>query len=535
MALAAERPAAPAARVGAARAARSPWLIIAVVMLGNFVGPLYSSIANVALPNLVAAFGSDVDTMQWVVSGYMLGYSISMPIAGWLADTYGRRRMFLIGIVMFTTFSILTALAWDTYSLIGFRILQAIGGGILSPTSMAIITDIVPPTRRGRALGIWGLGMMLAPAFGPWISGLILDGSDDWRLIFLLGVPVGIAGLILAYAFIPSGEDKAIARRPFDLPGAALLSSSLATLLVPLTQVDRLGWDDSLVELSFAFSAAAFIGFVWRELVTPFPMLDLALFRAPTFAVAIGLRTAMGMGYYFAIFLLPLFTQNVLGWPPTLSGLVLVPGGVATALLMPLTGWLSDRIGSRPLVLTGMVTATYGTFLFAQLDVTWDAGRIALDSAVRMAALGLLFTPLTAAALAVVPRNRTGSAAAILNTVWQVAGSLGIAIGQTYLTARTALHLARAAGEAVLTRPAVPSMLDAVGALLARHGAPPQAAVGVLAGLVTQIATVRAYDDTFAFAALLLAVGTPLALFLGRKQRAQGPAVIPRPEANPRG
>jgi len=500
--------------------ARSPWLIIAVVMLGNFVGPLYSSVTNVALPNLVAAFGSDVDTMQWVVSGYMLGYSVTMPIAGWLADTYGRRRMFLIGIVTFTAFSILSALAWDANSLIAFRILQAVGGGILSPTSMAIITDLVPPAQRGRALGIWGLGMMMAPAFGPWISGVVLDGFDDWRLIFLLGVPVGIAGLVMAYLFIPAGEDRSQARRAFDLPGALLLSTSLAALLIPLTQVDRLGWDDDGIRLSFALAALTFAAFVWRELTTSSPMLELALFRAPTFAVAIGLRAALGMGYYFAIFLLPLFTQNVLGWTPTLSGLVLVPGGVATALLMPLSGWLADRIGARLLVGAGMLTATYGTFLFTHIDLTWDPNRIALDSAVRMAAIGLLFTPLTAAALSVVPRNRGGSASAILNTVWQVAGSLGIAIGQTYLTARTAVHLARAAGDAVLARPAVPAGLASLDELLRRHGAPPHAAAAVLAGWVAQAAQVAAYGDTFLFATLLLAAGTPLALLLRRQRRA---------------
>jgi hypothetical protein len=228
----------------------------------------------------------------------------------------------------------------------------------------------------------------------------------------------------------------------------------------------------------------------------------------------------MGMGYYFAIFLLPLFTQNILGWPPTLSGLVLVPGGVATAFLMPITGWLADRIGSRILVCAGMVTATYGTYLFTRLDIDWDPTRIAFDSAVRMAALALLFTPLTAAALAVVPRNRAGSASAILNTVWQVAGSLGIAVGQTYLTARTALHLSRAAGDAVLSRPAVPAALEQLGALLARHGAPPQGAAALLGAMVTQSAQVQAYGDTFLFATLLLAVGTPLAFFIGRPRRA---------------
>jgi EmrB/QacA subfamily drug resistance transporter len=496
--------------------ARSPWLIIAVVMLGNFVGPLYSSVTNVALPNLVATFGSDIDTMQWVVSGYMLGYSISMPIAGWAADTYGRRRMFLTGIVTFTTFSILSAAAWDANSLIAFRILQAVGGGILAPTSMAIITDLVPPSQRGRALGIWGLGMMLAPAFGPWISGLILDTFDDWRLIFLLGVPVGIAGLVMAYLIIPAGEDRRDGRRPFDLPGALLLSTSLAALLVPITQVDRLGWDDEFVRLSLALAALTFGGFIRRELVTPSPMLDLGLFRAPTFAIAIGLRAVMGMGYYFAIFLLPLFTQDVLGWPPTLAGLVLIPGGVATALLMPITGWLADRIGSRILVFAGMLTATYGTYLLSQIDVSWDPTRLAVVSAVRMAALGLLFTPLTAAALSVVPRQRAGSASAILNTVWQVAGSLGIAIGQTYLAGRSALQLARAAGDAALTRPAIPSTFDA----LARHGVPPDAGPALLSALVAQVVAVRAYGDTFMFATVLLAAGAPLALFLGRRRSA---------------
>jgi MFS family permease len=152
---------------------RNPWVIIGAVMVGYFLGPLYSSVANVALPNLVAAFGSDIDTMQWVVTGYMLGYSVTMPVAGWLADAFGRRRIFMLGVALFTVSSVMCALAWDAPSLILFRILQAVGGGLISPTAMAIITDVVPMSQRGRALGVWGLGMMLAPAFGPVISGWI--------------------------------------------------------------------------------------------------------------------------------------------------------------------------------------------------------------------------------------------------------------------------------------------------------------------------------------------------------------------------
>jgi MFS family permease len=242
-------------------------------------------------------------------------------------------------------------------------------------------------------------------------------------------------------------------------------------------------------------------------------MIDLMLFGKRTFAVAVGLRAIVGMGYYFAIFLLPLFTQGVLGWTPTLSGLVLMPAGIGMAVLMPIAGTLSDKIGARPLVLAGVVIATAGTFLFARIDIDWDLGRIAIDSLIRTAALGLLFTPLTSVALSAVPRNRSGAASGILNTVWQVGGSLGIAIGQTYLTDRTAVRLSDAAGVAVLSRPPVAQALHA----LATHVSP-SAAQALLAQNVATFAHVQAYGDTFLLGAIVMAVGIPAALLLPRKR-----------------
>jgi EmrB/QacA subfamily drug resistance transporter len=491
----------------------NPWVLIGVVMVGNFLGPLYSSVANVVLPNLVASFGSDVETMEWVVTGYMLGYSIAMPVAGWLADTFGRRRMYLLGLAIFTVASVLTALAWDPTSLIAFRILQAIGGGIISPTSMALITDVVPPAQRGRALGVWGLGMMLAPTFGPVVSGWIVDNFDDWRLIFLLGIPFGIAGLLLSYAKIPH-DDQRVARAPFDTPGFALLTVALAAFLIPLTQGERVGWDDPMIRGSFVLAAVSFAAFVRRELTTAHPMMDLTLFRERTFSLAVGLRSILGMGYYFAIFLLPLFTQTVLGWTPTLSGLVLLPAGLAMALLMPISGTLSDRIGARWLVVSGVAIAAAGTFLFAKIDIDWDVTRIAVDSLIRTAALGLMFTPLTAVALSVIPRTRAGRASGILNTVWQVGGSLGIAIGQTYLTTRTALRLSDDAGSVTLARPAVVDTLHALGSHVSAA-----ASQLMLAQQTTIIATVQAYGDTFLLATIVMACGVPAALLLpGRRK-----------------
>jgi EmrB/QacA subfamily drug resistance transporter len=493
-------------RVVVTNGAGSPIAILAVVMLGNFLGPLYSSTANVIIPNLIASFGSDVDTMEWVVTGYMLGYSVTMPLAGWLADTYGRRRMFVIGLSLFVSASILASLSFNTGSLIAFRVLQAVGGGILSPTGMAIVTDVIPLRQRGKAFGLWGMGMMLAPAFGPWISGLIVDNLDDWRPIFLLGVPIGIAGIFAAMRFLPQSEDASHARdrAPFDAIGFATLAGALTSFLVPLTQGNRIGWDDGAIRLSFLAAALLFAAFIWRELRTPAPMLNLSLFKDRIFSIAIGLRSVLGMGYYFSIFLLPLFTQGILGWDATQSGSILLPGGLAMALLMPISGMLVDKVGARVLIFSGMVIAAYGTLLFARIDTDWSMALITLDNAIRTGALGLLFTPLTTAALANVPRNRAGAASGILNTVWQVGGSLGIAVGQTYLTSRTALHYAEVAGSLVLSRMPV-------------HSAAAHMSHVALMQIAQGIATVRAYDDTFLLGGMLVAIAAPLALLLRYK------------------
>lgn len=500
------------AAIAERRAVPHYWTIVAVVMVGNFMGPLYSSVANVVLPNLVASFGSDIETMEWVISGFMLGYAVAMPLAGWLADEYGRRRIYLGGLALFTVASICTAFAWNAESMIAFRIVQAVGGGIVSPVSMALIMDVVPSQERGKALGIWGLGMMLAPSFGPWISGLIVDRLDDWRLIFLMGVPFGIAGLVFAALQIPHDEDRRVERPAFDLWGFGLLTTALVAFLLPLTQGGRLGWDDPSIVASFAIAAITFPAFVVRELRTRAPMMDLGLFGDRTFSVAVALRGILGMGYYFAIFLLPLFTQGILGWTPTLSGLVLMPAGVAMALLMPVSGALADRFGARTLVVTGVAIAALGTLLFASIDVDWDANRIALDALVRTAALGIMFTPLTVVALAAVPRARAGSASGILNTVWQVGGSLGIAIGQTFLTNRTAVRLSDLANGAVLSRPGVAHAMQVLGG----------GARAAIAHRYAVAASVQAYGDTFLLAAIVMAFAVPAALLLPRVRPRSG-------------
>ncbi len=216
---------------------------------------------------------------------------------------------------------------------------------------------------------MWGMGMMLAPAFGPWISGLLVDHYDDWRLIFWLGVPFGVSGLIAAVRVLPASEDTRQAKAAFDYAGFTLLSASLTLFLIPLTQGNRVGWDDPAIDYSFVAAALLFAAFIVRELRTRSSMIDLSLFRDRVFSIAIALRSMLGMGYYFSLFLLPLFTQTILGWDPTQAGLILMPAGLAMAVFMPLSGALADYIGARVLVCTGMIIVVIGTFLFARIDI----------------------------------------------------------------------------------------------------------------------------------------------------------------------
>ena len=283
-----------------------------------------------------------------------------------------------------------------------------------------------------------------------------------------------------------------------------------------------MGWDDSWIRLSFIASALLFAGFIYNELRTDSPMLDLKLFRDRVFSVATGLRFILGMGYYFSIFLLPLFTQTILGWDATQSGIILMPAGLAMAVLMPIAGILVDKISARVLVFSGMVLAAYGTVLFAGIDTDWTMQHMIVVNVIRTAALGLLFTPLTTAALVDVPRHRTGAASGILNTIWQVGGSLGIAVGQTYLTSRSAVRLSEVASSLVPDRVPVSVFFGRLHAMAAAHHWPQGTAHAMLAQIAQGMAVVRAYDDTFLLGAGLIAVSAPLALLLRYKGSMRG-------------
>jgi len=489
----------------------NPWILLGVVMVGNFLGPLNSSIATVALPNLMTSLGADLGTISWVITGYMLGYAVSMPTAGWLADTFGRKRTYMNGLVIFTTASILASLSWNPASLIAFRILQAIGGGFLSATSMAVIVEYFPSYALGRALGVWGLGMVLAPALGPYVGGYLID-LVDWRLIFLMGVPFGVAGLILSYALLPDDTERRY--RSFDFVGFALLTASLVLFLFALSEGNTVGWDSPVIA-GCLFGAAVFItAFIPWEMRTVNPLMELRLFQTWNFSIAVALRFVLGAGYYMGIVLIPVFVQNLLGYTPLQSGAVLVPAGLAMALAMPIAGTLSDRLGARAFVVGGLAVATIASFEFRNLNTDWSFSLLAGVMLWRSLGLGMLFTPLTSAALWNVPRNLGGRASGIINTVWQVGGSIGIAASTAYATVRLKARYTDLTSHVTAYQPSVQQYLAHTSQWASMHGLSPTVALAMLQSRIVAAATVLSYQDAFVVSALMLAFAIPLALAL---------------------
>jgi EmrB/QacA subfamily drug resistance transporter len=339
----------------------------------------------------------------------------------------------------------------------------------------------------------------------------------------MLGVPIGLAALAVAARVLPADDLRRAVRTRFDVVGFGLLTTSLVALLVPLSQGTRIGWDDLAIQASFVLAAVTFVGFVVYELRVDAPLLDLRLFKQSAFALPVILRAVLAVGYYVAIYLLPLFTQTLLGWTPTLSGFALVPGGIIMALLMPVAGSLADRFGTRPLAVTGLALLAVGTFGFAK---GWDVTRVALENVVRSVGLACLFTPLTSAALGSVPRAKAGAASGIVNTVWQVCGSIGISLAQAYLDVREWTRYSDAAGSVVQSRSAVQNAMWDDAAIVRHAGPLARGAVAAMLHLrVENAADVRAYGDTFAVGALVVALALPVAFAL-RRRKAIAPAGV---------
>ena len=446
------------------------WWTLAAVSFGLFMIMLDNTVVNVALPSIQRDLGVGLSELEWIVSGYALTFAALMLIGGKLADAYGRRLIFVVGIVVFTLASLLCGLATSGDMLIAARILQGAGAAMMNPATLSIIAATFPPRQRGAAIGIWAGVSALALAIGPLIGGLLTEHAS-WNWIFFVNVPVGILGIFASFLLIDESRDPTHER--LDLPGLATSAIGLFALTYGLIEANTYGWGSARIVGSFVLSAVALVAFVLLERHQRAPMLDLTLFRNRTYVGANLVTLLVALAMFGVFFFVSLFVQNVLGYSAVQAGASFLPMTVLVIIVAPIAGRVSDRFGSRGLMTTGMLLLACQLLYFSQLDQTATFWTLLPGLVLGGVGMSMTMTPSAAAATRAVPVEKAGVGSAVLNACRQVGGSVGIALMGAIMAAQltdppTTASFLRGFEHALLTAAGIAFVGAIVAALLVR-------------------------------------------------------------------
>jgi EmrB/QacA subfamily drug resistance transporter len=406
---------------------RSVLILAGVVVLGAIMTVLDLTIVNVAIPTLRRDFDASIATIQWVLTGYMLAFASVIPLTGWASERFGAKRVWLASLLLFMLGSTLAGAAWSIESLIGFRVLQGLGAGMILPVGQTILAQAAGPQRMGRVMALIGVPMLLAPIFGPVLGGAIVDGWS-WRVIFFINLPVGAAAVVAAVRLLPEARPQL--GQKLDLRGLALLSPGIAVFLYGMAEAGKRGGFENTVTIVAAATGLALVAaFVWHARSRgKTALIDVSLFTRRSFATPAAANFLLPMALFGSLILLPLYYQTVRHEHPLEVGLLLVPQGVGAALVMPLAGYLTDKIGARLVVAVGVVVATVGALAFTQIGS--DTSYIYLAAALFLLGVGAGSTimPSMAAAFQALSREETPRATSALNAVQRIAGAIGTAL-----------------------------------------------------------------------------------------------------------
>ncbi|MGA2926693.1 MAG: DHA2 family efflux MFS transporter permease subunit [Solirubrobacteraceae bacterium] len=402
------------------------WRISAVVLIGSVMSILDTTIVNVALATLGRELHSTIANIQWVVTGYLLSLAAVIPVTGWAAERFGSKRVYLVSLVLFSAGSALCGLATSTGELIVFRVLQGIGGGMILPIGQLMMAQAAGPQRMGRVMSIVAVPAMLAPVLGPTIGGLIVDNAS-WRWIFYVNVPIGVIAVAMAIRILPHG--KAASPGPLDFVGLAQMAAGLPLLTYGLAEIGVTGGISSVKVIFPTLAGVALIaGFAVHALRTSHPLLNLRLFRKPTFSSASLAMFCLGAALFGGMVLLPLYWQGIRHESVVDTGLLTAPQGLGMALVMPLAGKLTDRIGGGPLALFGVIVTTIATVPFGLIGAHTSILWLSVAMFVRGTGIGFAFMPAMAAAFAALERDELASATPQMNVLQRVGGSIGVAV-----------------------------------------------------------------------------------------------------------
>lgn len=498
------------------------WLITVTVMLPTIMEIIDTSVANVALPNMQGSLNAGTDEVTWVLTSYLVANAVVLPMTGWLARLFGRKRFLITCITLFTIASLLCGAAPNLEMLIFFRILQGAAGGALIPISQAILLETFPPHQRGMAMAIFGVGAMFGPIIGPALGGWITD-NFNWRWIFYINIPIGILAVLMASAFIVDPAYLKRGKIAIDYWGLALLTVGLGALQIVLDKGQQEDWFNSgfIISLS-ALSVISLVLLVLVELRHEHPIVNLRLFKNVSFSAGNFIMFFVGFGLYSSIMLIPLFLQTLMGYTATLAGFVLAPGGVATLVTMPFVGAALQKYDGRKVVCTGLIIAASSMFIMQGFTLQAAFGDFVWPRVVLGIGLAMIFVPLTTVTLAHIPREEMGNATGIFNLLRNIGGSVGIALAATYLSRYAQFYQNSLAAHVTPTSPILQQQL-----LLLKQGAMARgidaatadtSALAMLSGILRREAGLLAYNHIFWIVGLTFLAVLPLLLLLKRQQ-----------------
>ncbi|MDA8354102.1 MAG: DHA2 family efflux MFS transporter permease subunit [Firmicutes bacterium] len=411
--------------------------LLLVCMLGMFLAILNQTVLNVAIPQLMNDFSVSANTAQWLMTGYMLVNGVLIPISAYLIETFGTRKLFMSALICFMVGSLLCGIAPNFATILIGRLVQAVGAGVMMPLVLNVILFIFPPHIRGKGMGLMGIGMVFAPAIGPTLSGWVIE-EFSWRLMFDGMVVLALLAIGFGWLFMKDvGTRREI---PFDLWGMILSIVGFGGLLYAFSEAGNSGWSSLEVVIALVVGGFTLVLFILRQLSVETPLLDFRVFKYDMFTLSTVINGIVTMALYAGMFLLPIYLQNLRGFTPLESGLLLLPGAIVMGLMSPISGALFDRFGPRPLAIVGLIVTTVCTWEFTEITLETSYWTVILIYTIRAFGMSLLMMPIMTAGLNQLPEEANSYGNAMANTMRQVAGSIGTALLTTVYTNRMSLH-----------------------------------------------------------------------------------------------
>ena len=501
----------------------NPWIIAMAVMLSTFMEVLDTTVVNVALPHIAGSVSATEDEATWALTSYLVANAIILPMAGWLAQYFGRKRLLLASTIGFTISSALCGFAPNLPLLIVFRIMQGLCGGPLQPLSQAILLESFKPEDRGKAMGFWGLGIVVAPVLGPVLGGWLTD-SYSWRWIFYINIPIGILSVIMAKLYI---FDPAYMKRKaggIDVWGICMLALGIGALQVLLDKGQQDDWFESHFIVWLAvISAVSLAAFIFRSLRIQNPIVNLRVFKERTYATGVFLMTVLGFVLYGSLVLLPVWLQTLMGYPALAAGITMSPRGLGSMLGMPFVGMLIGRYDARKFLAAGLFIASLTLFRFSQLSASVGYWDLFWPQFVQGISLSLLFVPLTTITMNRIAKENMGNATSLFNLLRNIGGSVGIAGVITMFARRQQTFTNSMSAHVTPYSPKTQAMQHGLQSMFQASGSDPatashQAYVSMF-GMVQRQAVMLSFLDVFQLLALIFLLMIPLILIMKRPSK----------------